>query len=346
MISVVSPAGRCLRRPYGVLALSVAVAASAVSAQTPAPSVGPTPAPREYRGAPSASSEMFEPHDDETTIDTTIRFAASGGVVDLTLVSGEITVTGWSRPEVHIHVMSEDTPVRFEHGPNRILLDTQRHGRYRHSDGDVQYSLTVPVGTRVLMRSTSGDLRSEGTHGELEARSVSGDVEIDDVVRSATLESVSGNVKARGIEGDVRARSVSGDVDLDRVHGDITLSSVSGHGYVTEAQSRVVHMETVSGDLTYAGRFDPAGNYDFRAHSGDVRLDLPSDVSATLSVDTFSGDIRTDFALTIEPTRNDDRGPTRHHVETTLGKGGARVMISTFSGDVEILRSGRRSASE
>jgi DUF4097 and DUF4098 domain-containing protein YvlB len=158
------------------------------------------------------------------------------------------------------------------------------------------------------------------------------------------LESVSGNVRARGIAGDVRARSVSGDVDLDAVTGDVTVSSVSGHGYVTVARSRVVRMETVSGDLSYGGTFDPTGTYDFRAHSANIRLDMPADVAATMSIDTFSGDIETDFPLTIQP--NSDRGPSRHHVETTLGRGGAHVTISTFSGDIELRRSGGRSHSE
>ena len=174
---------------------------------------------------------------------------------------------------------------------------------------------------------------------------MSGDVNVEDVVHSATLESVSGNVQARTVEGDARLRSVSGDVDLSGVHGDVTLSSVSGHGYVRDARSRMVRMETVSGDLEYAGTFDPTGTYDFRAHSGDIRLELPTDVGAALSIETFSGDINTDFPMTIQPN-GDDHGPSRHHIETTLGKGGAHVTVSTFSGDVELQRTTGRTHSE
>lgn len=279
--------------------------------------------------------------DDQPAIDTTVPFATSGGVVDLSIVSGEITVTGWSRGEARIHVTSddEDQPVHFEHTADRILLDAGHRGYHRHHDdgGDVQYDLTVPVGTRVIMHSTSGDLHARGTHGEIEARSISGDVVVDDVTHSATLESVSGNVQARAITGDVRARSVSGDVDLDEVTGDITLSTVSGHGYATTSRSRVARLESVSGDLSYGGSLDPTGTYDFRAHSGNISLQLPPDAGASLSVDTFSGDIQTDFPLTIQPA---DNGPPRHHLDTTLGRGGAHVTISTFSGDIELRRSG------
>jgi DUF4097 and DUF4098 domain-containing protein YvlB len=293
----------------------------------------------------AADRRIVDGDGDAATIDTTISFATAGGVVDLSLISGEITVTAWTRGEARIHVTSDDNaPVHFEHGTDRILLDARRGGRSHDDDNDVQYDLTVPVGTRVLMHSMSGDLHVRGTHGEVEARSVSGDVVVDEVAHSATLESVSGNVQARAIDGDVRARSVSGDVDVDAVTGDITLSTVSGHGYATAAHSRVVRMETVSGDLSYEGTFDATGTYDFRAHSANIRLEMPADVGALLSIDTFSGDIDTDFPLTIQP--NGDRSPSRHHVETTLGRGGAHVTISTFSGDIELRRSGHRSNPE
>jgi hypothetical protein len=315
-----------------IVALALVLTASPAVAQS---------GPRE----PAFTRRTILGQEQSTTIDTTIPFAKSGGVVDLSVMSGEIKVTGWARAEAHIHVSSEDVPVRFETGPDRILLDTY-YARHRHGDdGEVRYELSIPTGTRVIMHSNSGDLQSRGTKGEVEARSISGDLEVEDVARSATLESISGNVRSRGIDGDARLRSVSGDVDLENVHGDLTLSSVSGHVQVTDARSRVVRMETVSGDLEYSGTFDPTGTYDFHAHSGDVRLELPSDVGAILSIETFSGDVRTDFPLTIQPT-GESRGPSRHQIDTTLGKGGAHVTVSTFSGDVELRRSSGRTHSE
>src|SRR6185437_11296505 len=156
--------------------------------------MAPPLAAQRHEDTSSDRSTMRTSDDDEgATIDTTIPFATTGGVVDLSVLSGEITVTGWTRGEARVHVTTdEDTPVHFEHGPDRILLDARRGGRHHHhddgGDGDVQYDLTVPTGTRVLMHSVSGDLHARGTHGELEARSVNGDIEADDVVRTAIVE--------------------------------------------------------------------------------------------------------------------------------------------------------------
>ena len=65
---------------------------------------------------------------------------------------------------------------------------------------------------------------------------------------------------------------------------------------------------------------------------------LPPEVGATVSMDTFSGDVRTDFPLTIQPGDREP-GPNRHHIDTTIGKCGAHITVSTFSGDIELLRS-------
>ena len=96
-------------------------------------------------------------------------------------------------------------------------------------------------------------------------------------------------------------------------------------------------MESVSGNLTYGGTLDPSGTYDLHAHAGDVHLDLPADASATVSLDSFSGEITSDFPITITP--HGESGSSAQHLDATLGKGGARITVVTFSGDIA-LRSG------
>jgi DUF4097 and DUF4098 domain-containing protein YvlB len=100
-------------------------------------------------------------------------------------------------------------------------------------------------------------------------------------------------------------------------------------------------MESVSGTETYGGTIDPAGRYDFHSHSGDVSLRMPANVNASLSLQTFSGDIDSDFKLTLEPNSPHGRREG-HHIDTTIGTGaGAHVTIETFSGDVRLERQSR-----
>src|SRR5579862_2789624 len=267
---------------------------------------------------------------DGETIDTTVALS-SGGVIDLGIMSGTITVRGWSRNEAKIHATNEEGRIEFEHSSSRILLDV------RHHSGDSEFDITVPFGTRVLMRSNSGDLHAEGVKGPLEARTVSGEVRVSDIVGDAVIEGVSGDVEARNIDGNLRVSCVSGGIELSGVHGDVDASGVSGDISRPNGKSRNVRMESVSGNLTYGGTVSSDGRYDLHSHSGDITLRAPADVGSTLSMETFSGSIESEFRIVLKGNSG-DHGVSEQHIDTTLGNGGAHITIETFSGDIRLQR--------
>ena len=94
--------------------------------------------------------------------------------------------------------------------------------------------------------------------------------------------SVSGNVDVSGAQGDVRAGSVSGDVRLEGLRA-------------TSVQAR-----TVSGEIT-AGVESLTGNgpLSFKSVSGDVKLDLPRSLDADLSMSSVSGSLDSEFQMTL-----------------------------------------------
>jgi DUF4097 and DUF4098 domain-containing protein YvlB len=71
-----------------------------------------------------------------------------------------------------------------------------------------------------------------------------------------------------------------------------------------------------------------------------VRLALPANTDATLTVETFSGEIESDFPIRLEPGFEHQMSHPRRF-EFTLGKGGGRIAAETFSGDVRIVNRGR-----
>jgi DUF4097 and DUF4098 domain-containing protein YvlB len=280
-----------------------------------------------------------------TRIDTTVSVGRDASV-DLSLISGNVTVTAWGRGDVQVRGYSERLPLRFEHQNGRVRVwvpNTRVRGR---SSGDQRLEVVVPVGTRVAAQSVSGNVRVSGVRGELEAGTVSGDVDASDGVRRVALNSVSGAVRGTNVEGDVRAHSVSGEVVLDQVNGEIDAQSVSGEVEVRRARSSRLRMESVSGELTYDGSIARDGRYEFNSHSGEIRLLIPPDVGAELSLRTFSGSIDTEFPLTMRSdTREDGRrsyGPRERRMDFTLGGGGARIIAETFSGSITIGRAGTR----
>jgi DUF4097 and DUF4098 domain-containing protein YvlB len=184
----------------------------------------------------------------------------------------------------------------------------------------------------LVLEAVSGDVWSRGSQGEVEATSVSGDVDVADAVRVVSAESVSGSVHAGQVNGNLRAETVSGDLRVETVTGNVEATSVSGSLRLVGIQSKDVRTETVSGDIIYSGSIDPGGKYSFESHSGTIRLNIPRGAGAAFSVETFSGDVSTDFPVT---TRGSVRG-REGRMEFTTGDGRARVTAQTFSGRIVI----------
>jgi DUF4097 and DUF4098 domain-containing protein YvlB len=269
-----------------------------------------------------------------TQIDTTVRIDRQG-IVDLSIVSGMITVTGWDRPDVRISAVTDgDTRLRFDANASRITLDVDHErSRGRHNNGDARYIVSVPRGVRLELEAVSGDVKATGSQGEIDASSVSGDVEVSDGVRVVSVESVSGSVRATQVNGNLRAESVSGSVRAETVSGSVEASTVSGTIRLVGVQSRDVRTETVSGNILYTGTIDAGGKYDFESHSGTIRLNIPRTAGANVSVETFSGDISTDFPAVRQPTGRSRQGG---NFEFTIGDGRARISAQTFSGTIVI----------
>lgn len=298
-------------------------------------SIGPTvhEMTRQWRNDGRWRDTQGRDDDDEVTIDTTVTFNASGGVVDLGIMTGEITVRGWSRAEARIHAHSESGAITFDHTSSHISLDAH------HGSDECEFDVTVPYGTRVLMRSNSGDIHYLSVKGEIEARTVSGGVDISDAEGNVSVETVSGDMRARHVVGPLRVNTISGGIEATSVTGNAELSSVSGDISLLDTTSPVVRMETVSGTVTYSGNINPAGRYDFHSHSGDMTLRIPAETNATLSLGTFSGDIDTDFKLSLHGGGDANGHHDGSHMDTTIGNGGgAHITIETFSGDVRIQR--------
>ena len=271
----------------------------------------------------------------QSRIDTTFAFNRNG-VVDLTQISGDVVVTAWDRGEARVRAYAERGRVRWDLSSSRISLDVES---IRGRVGDSRFEVSVPVGVRVIARSTSGDVSVRGTRGAVEAQSTSGDVEVTDATDRVLLESVSGDVRASQLAGEVRAQSVSGTIEARNVSGTVRAETTSGDVSLTGVVSKSIQVETVSGEVQYEGTIDPSGRYEFRAHSGDVRLEIPENSSAQFSVQTYSGSLDTEFPLTLQPGQRSTGRPRRF--EFTLGSGSARVTAESFSGDIVLTRRAR-----
>ena len=263
-----------------------------------------------------------------STVDTVLPLAKNGGV-EIRLHSGEVIVTGWARSEVRVRGTSERGRLSVEGSSSHIEIDARTRGRL----GDTRVEVSVPEGTRLTVSGNSTDVTVRGVKGEVDVETANGDVVIDNAASRVSFEVMSGDVQISRVQGNLRGEAMSGEIDVTDVTGEVEVETVSGDLTLRNVRSRYVRAETVSGSVEFDGRTESGGRYDFASHSGDVHLLLPATLGATISVETFSGTIDSDFPIELVPGQRHGK-----EYEFKVGDGGARIAATSFSGGIYIQR--------
>ena len=169
---------------------------------------------------------------------------------------------------------------------------------------------------------------------------MSGSVEVLGANDRITLSSVSGRLHAAKLRGRTRFHTTSQSIEAEDIVGDVTAGTVSGHITLEGVKSAHVTAETVSGTVRYDGSIDAAGSYEFSTHSGNVHLAIPENSGAALQLETFSGRISSAFPITLQPGNISSMARHQKKMEFSIGKGGARISASTFSGNITLDKTG------
>ena len=261
--------------------------------------------------------------------DTDTTIAAAGATrLHLNTMGGEIVVNVWNRDQIRIQAAhSSRSSVAVERAGTVINVTS----RGRPISGIVDYEITVPASMALDLTGLHAEIRVEGSRGEVKAESVEGNVTVRGGRGRVSLQAVNGDAILEGAEGDLEVKSVSGSVKVTSSSGKLHAETVSGDVYLTGINATQVNGSTVSGDVTYAGSIIGTGTYSFVTHSGDVHLDFPANVNATVSVATLSGRARATGTSITVPAMKAGRRNT-----FTLGTGGARIEAESFSGDIII----------
>jgi hypothetical protein len=170
-----------------------------------------------------------------------------GGAVEMTATetitapsSSELTK---AREEVRLDVSQQGDTIRlYVDGPFRC----QERARTRGTCGDrdhrryrvrYDFELRVPLGTSLELRTVDGEIRGEGTRGELAIRNVNGGILLTEVDGYGDVRTVNGRVEvrfARNPERPLAFATVNGDIDIGVRTGfgaDVRSKSLNGDLY-------------------------------------------------------------------------------------------------------------------
>lgn len=264
--------------------------------------------------------------------------ASKEGRVSIENLSGSVTVTGWDEAEVHVTGTLGDGVERLDvrHSEDRVSIevvidDSGRWNRKNFESTDLE--VRVPRGSEVEVEGVNLAIGISGVDGPLDLEMVNGTIDVTGNPASVDAETVNGVVVVDGASGSVDVEAVSGTITLRNVKNSVSAESVSGTIEVTGGPFSQGDFASVSGTIRFTGSLSSRASLDFETHSGDVVLALPSGISADFGVETFSGDISSEFGR--GRVEEEDFGLGKS-MQLTVGSGEASITITTFSGDVEI----------
>ena len=142
------------------------------------------------------------------------------------------------------------------------------------------------------------------------------DVNVQFTVRVPAGASFTG----RTVNGGIEARDLDGRVSLHTVNGDVQINTAS-----------YASVKTVNGSITARlGRADWQDSLEMKTVNGSITLHLPGTVATDVSAKTVSGQILSDFPITI-------REAGRRSLKGTIGGGGGRALaLETVNGTITL----------
>jgi DUF4097 and DUF4098 domain-containing protein YvlB len=261
--------------------------------------------------------------------DTTLA-VRSGGRLEVSNFSGAVSVNSWSRDAVRVRVRCEgntEIEVTPESGGLQIN-STERRG----PPGRVEYDITAPTWMPIEVSGPMNDVEIDGSKSNVKVETVNGDVTLRGGNGDVELTSVSGEVQVTGASGHLKLSAINQGVTASHVSGQAEIETVNGDILLDDVQLDEVDASSVSGNLWFRGVMKDQGRYQLQSHAGDIQVVLPDPPNARITVSTYSGELSSDYEIGLH------RLNTKENVAFTLGNGGARVDLESFSGRIQLLK--------
>lgn len=268
-------------------------------------------------GQVAAAPQHFERH-----------FAVKGRpvVVIQNVANGRIEVKSWRNPEV---------VVAATQASNKISIDTEQAGERvdvtatiadnsaAANDLEANFQLTVPEET------------------ELQLRTQTGLVYVEQVMGDMTLQSVAGDIHLKEVSGYIVVRTTVGSLVCTQCAGKLDFNSISGNAQVVQPGLTSVSLFTMSGNILYDGDFIRTGIYTMKSGRGTVEVHFSGNDSFDLKAQTATGSVDNQAEAYLKPDSHGVRHMATKFTKGlfgTVGTGLAKVELSSYSGTIRILK--------
>jgi len=176
---------------------------------------------------------------------------------------------------------------------------------------------------------------------ELQLKTETGLIYVEQVMGDMTLESVKGDVHLKEVSGYIIIRTTEGSLVCTQCAGKLDFKSISGGAQLLQPALNNVSIFTTSGNILFDGDFIRTGLYTMKSGKGLVEVRFSGADSFDLNAQTTLGIVDNRAAAFLKP---DSHGIKRLASKFTkgffgtVGQGLAKVELSSYSGTIRILK--------
>lgn len=248
--------------------------------------------------------------------------AAPGSSVTVVNEFGPVTVKPAAGRQVLIVATTHSDKVEVDSSQTGNRIDAHTHFLQKadEKEGLVEYEVSIPANTTVLIRAATGPIEADKLQGDI------------------TLKGDAARINVRDMNNaHVHVQTVGGPIDLTNIAGcHVDVISSDGAVRMTTVSGPKVTVNTASGDITYDGDLGSGGEYAFTNHSGNIDVTLPASASIDLMARSITGSVQNDL-----PLQKKTHGSlslvdqTRSSVGTS-NSGASSVQLRSFSGKIRV----------
>src|SRR5713101_5796960 len=173
------------------------------------------------------------------------------------VANGRIEVKSWKNQEVVVSgtQASNLVNIQTEQAGDRIaVVASLADGALQGPDSDANFQLTVPEET------------------ELQLKTQTGLIYVEQVVGDMTLQSVAGDVHLKEVSGYIIVRTTAGSLECSQCAGKLDFNSTSRGATIRQPALNTANIRTMSGNVLFDGDFVRTGLYSMNSGKGLVEV--------------------------------------------------------------------------
>jgi len=242
------------------------------------------------------------------------------------VANGRIEVKSWKNPEI---VVSASQP------SNKIGLDMEQ------ADNRIDVTASIVDASAQESELTENIQLTVPEETELQIKSQSGLIYVEQVLGDMTLESVGGDIHLREVSGYIIVKTTGGTLVCTLCGGKLKFDSVSGSAQILQPSFTNVTLYTSFGNILFDGDFIRTGIYSMKSGRGLVEVRFAGNDSFDLNAQTASGTVDNRAEAFLKPDSHGIRHSASKYAKGlfgSVGNGLAKVELSSFSGTIRILK--------